>query len=637
MELLQAMTRGDFDNMPTPVGEAFEAKRRVVGDVKFSVSTMADPHVQRLIQYTAQRANVPVAVVEQAVQKEISELTDVSKKAPLLYETMIKNAAESAAFNIYWNACMPPPTNPADMLKRMLAGKTIPVRIQAPEPAGPTFREFIFMKLMQSIRADHDDFFPLRGFVDRRPLMNINWIFTPSATSTQYSNVDTAAATPTGSFIFNKTFMQCLLDYAHLKQIKPAGAKYVSNGGDIPDEYAYVEFLIIHELMHYSNDDFYYQRIIPNADSQIINWVGDFRTNYLLVKSGYEQLPIGLYNDHINYDRQKEYVEMYNKVKEEFDKLPKSDQGDVSQAMNSQADDHDPGQREGKEAEINTQPTTDEIDENAKRIRDDMEKGKDSKDRAKESGQSQLPSDGPSSEPGGKGANGSQEIDYSKIQPTFNWRTLVKRFVATAKPRPLETYAKPHRRSATGASMMQQTGSSAVKPGEKMADHSDVNLAFVIDSSGSMSTAIASVYANISSLLKQPVFSKSDFLIMRFSGDYDIHKGNFAKNKAAKVQNVAEKPKVYNTTVQSVFTTHFGAGTDFSGECVNQISAALSLGYNVMIFSDDDILYSSNIKGLMALIKQAPQKVFVIFDNRDTYIRARQTPGMVTTPNITHL
>lgn len=636
MNLLQAVNRGDFNTGPRRVAEAFEAKKRVVGDVKFSVSTIADPHVQRLIVYTAQKANVPVATVVAAVEKEIAELTDTSKKAPLLYETMIKNAAESAAFNIYWNACMPAETDPLKLMKRLLSGTEVAVRIEAPTPVGPSFREFTFMKLMQSIRADHDDFFPLRGFVDRRPLMNINWVFTPSASNTKYNDVPTACATPTGSFVFNKTFMQCLLDYAHLKQIKPAGAKYVSNGGDIPDEYAYVEFLIIHELMHYSNDDFYYQRIIPKANSQIINWVGDFRTNYLLVKSGYEQLPIGLYNDHINYDRQTEYIEMYRKVKEEFDKLKPEDQGKVSQAMDGQSDDHDPGQQEGEEADIQGTPDVKDIDANAKRIKDDMEKGKESTERKKETGQSEMPAD-EKGQPGGKGPNGSHEIDYSKIQPTFNWRTLIKRFVATAIPRPLETYAKPHRRSATGASMMQQTGSSAIKPGEKLSDHADVNLAFVIDSSGSMSSAIGTVYANVASLLKQPVFAKSDFLVMRFSGDYDIHKGNFARNKAAKIATVDEKPRAYNTTVQSVFTTHFGAGTDFSGECVNQIATAMKLGYNVMIFSDSDILASSNLKGLMALIKQAPQKVFVIFDSRDTYIRARQTPGMVATPNITHL
>jgi hypothetical protein len=390
--------------------------------------------------------------------------------------------------------------------------------------------------------------------------------------------------------------------------------------------------------MHYSNDDFYYQKIIPKANNTIINWVGDFRTNYLLVKSGYEQLPMGLFNDSINYDRQSEYIEMYRLVKEEFEKMNPDDQDKVKGSMDGMSDDHEPGQAEGEETDVEGNPSEGDIDANAKRISKDMEKGKDTskEEREKEAGQGNAPSD-KSGKPGGAGANGSQEIDYSKIRPTFNWRTLIKRFVSTATPRSEETYAKPHRRSATQASIIQQRGAAAIKPGEKMSEHLDVNLMFVIDSSGSMSSAITSVYSNVAALLKQPVFTKSDFLIMRFSGDYDLHKGNFVKNKAAKIATVADKPRVYNTTVQSVFTTHFGSGTAFSGACVDQVSEALKLGYNVLIFSDSDIVDPSNLKGLMALIKQAPQKVFVIFDSRDTYVACRKAPGMVSTPNISHL
>ena len=621
----------------TTIAEAFENKKRTVGEIKFLTSTLNDPYIRKLIAHTAKSANVAESVVMAAVEAQIADLTDASGKAPMLYETMIKNAAETAAFTVFWDAHQPAPTDPAAMLKQAISGKPS-FRVTTPTPIGPKFREFMFMKLAQSIRADHDDFFPLRGFVDRRILRNINWVFTPSSDHPTWNKINTAAATPSGTFIFNKTFMQCLLDHANIKQIKPAGQKYVSNGGDIPDEYAYIEFLIIHEFMHYSNDDFYYQKIIPNAKPTIINWVGDFRTNYLLVKSGYEQLPIGLFNDHINYDRQKEYIEMYNAVKAEMDKLPKSDQDDVSESMDGLSDDHEPGQAEGEEAVIEGSPTDKDIDANAKRIKNDIEKGKDAgkDDRNKEKGQDQNDQSA-KGDPGGAGANGSTEIDYSKVRPTFNWRSLIKRFVATATPRSEETYAKPHRRSATGAGIMQQTGASAIKPGEKLSDHVDVNLAFCIDSSGSMSGAIASVYSNIAALLKNPVFSKSDFLIMRFSGSFDLHKGNFARNKAAKISNVAEKPRKYETTVQSVFTTHFGSGTAFSAECVGQLAAALNLGYNIMIFSDSDIVHAQNLAGLLALIKQAPQKVFVIFDCRETYIAARSAPGMITTPNMTHL
>ena len=64
--------------------------------------------------------------------------------------------------------------------------------------------------------------------------------------------------------------------------------------------------------MHYVDDDFFYNLTNPNWDAKLTNYVGDFRINYKLVKNGMEQLPIGLYSDHINFDRYNEYEDVYN-------------------------------------------------------------------------------------------------------------------------------------------------------------------------------------------------------------------------------------------------------------------------------------------------------------------------------------
>lgn len=283
--------------------------------------------------------------------------------------------------------------------------------------------------------------------------------------------------------------------------------------------------------------------------------------------------------------------------------------------------------------------TMKDIDDNARRIMKEVENKKDvGKDRQKERGaESHGDQDLESGNPGGAGKNGEYEIDYTKVRPTYSWQAIIDRFVSSAHPLQQETYSKPARRAATGVDLLQKTGAAAVKPGEREAEHEDVALAFVVDSSGSMTGSMSRVYSNIASLLNKNEFAKSDFLIIRFSGEYDMHKGNFVENKAATISKVTDQPSVYNTTVQKVFTTHFGAGTDFSGECVTQIASAMKLGYNVLIFSDSDIVHAQNFGGLMLLIKLDPHKVFVIFNNRDTYLAARQTPGMVNTPNISHL
>ena len=203
------------------------------------------------------------------------------------------------------------------------------------------------MQLIRHIKAEHSKFFPLRGFVSNRALVNDVWVITPTETPQyrQYNDVDTACATPSGCFVFNRQFCQTLMDYSAIKGLKGNSKKYKSQGGPIPDEYAYIEFTIMHELMHYSEDDFYYQHIIPNANTQIINYVGDFRTNYTLVKSGYPQLPVGLFNDLINYDRQTKYTDMYDLVKQEMERMKDEDKSEVEQQLDdSSADDHEPGQ-----------------------------------------------------------------------------------------------------------------------------------------------------------------------------------------------------------------------------------------------------------------------------------------------------
>ncbi len=623
------------------ITEALSNRRAEAGTVKFSESQLSDPHIQKAIQYISQKTGRSTVDIANIVQGQVDKMAKTAALVPSLYQTMMKNAIESEVFNLLWRGI--PDTSAKGEIARLF-GKGTDRQEVGSDPVDVKFSNRVFMQLVRYIKADHDDFFPLRGFVDRRVLMNEEWVVTPSSNPAHdaYNSIDTAAATPNGTFIFNQHFCQKLLDYASLKGIQGSGNKYKSNGGPIPDQYAYIEFLILHELMHFSNDDFYYQHIIPNANPTIINWVGDFRSNYLLVKSGYAQLPMGLYNDAINYDRQSEYVQMYRIVEAEMKKLNKDEQNQVQQEMDNQTDDHGPGQNEGKNnsgaAKDAKGKNANDIDKNAKRVNDNVETSNDA-NTAKPSGDEGGGKGGQGGEGNGTGnKDANQKIDYTKIQPSFNWQSIAKRFVASATPKPVETYSKPHRRGATSADLIAQTGAGAIKPAEKPSDSVDVTLMFVVDSSGSMNDAIAKAYSNIAGLLKQPAFKNSDCIVARFSSDYDLHKGNFAKNKAAKVNNVTEKPRVYNTTMQSVFNSHMGYSTSFSGKLVDEILNAIKMKYNVLIFSDSDIFTSgANLNGLKTVIATAPRNVFVLFDKRETYERWRSTPGTVTTPNISHM
>lgn len=326
--------------------EAFEERKFEKGQVKFKTSTFQDPHIQKVVKVIAKHTNESEQFIMDKIQKSIDNLDKFAAKAPLLYETMKLNKVESSMFKL---------------VEMISEGKPI--------EGAPEFDKTIFWELVRFIKAEHDQFLPLRGLADPKRLYQpVIKILDPEEIKAQmekdrksgktgkestmskigeYSQIGTAAASPKGEFYFNKDFMQTLLNYAHIVELKPNGKKYVSNGGKIPDEYGWVEFVIIHEFFHYAASDFHYQNIIPKANPTIINWVGDFRTNYLLVKSGYSQLPIGLFSDNINYDRQVSYQQMYNIVAEEMKKLSPEDAAEMEAEMDDQTDDHKPGQEEG--------------------------------------------------------------------------------------------------------------------------------------------------------------------------------------------------------------------------------------------------------------------------------------------------
>ena len=617
--------------------EALSNRKAAPGSVPFSTSSLQDPWIVKSIKYISTETGIPEADIIKRVNAKVAEMTNRSKLAPALYQTMLKNAVESEVFGLIWNG-VPTVDDTISGLARQM-GFEIPTKKVGQKPVSTQFSDRTFMQLVRFIKADHDEFFPLRGFVDRRVLENEQWVILPNDNYKQYASITTAAATPSGIFMFDRHFCQKLIDYGELKGLKGNGKKYVSQGGPIPDSYAYIEFLIMHELMHFSNDDFYYQHIIPNANGTIINWVGDFRSNYLLVKSGYAQLPMGLYNDAINYDRQSEYTQMYRIVEEEFNKLNPNQQKQVQQDMDGHGDDHGPGQEEGAKpgsrADVSGK-TTKDIDKNAERVEGEAGESSDSEEEAK-------PGQGKGGGTGNGGENKSSgstdanaETNYQQYKPSVAWGALVKKFVASASPKTQETYAKPHKRAATAADLLRQQGAAAVKPAEKPAEHADITLMFVVDASGSMMQAIGKAFASINALLKQPQFRKSDVIVMRFSNNFDIHKGNMASNKAAKVKHVDEKPTVYDKTMQQIFNTTMGGGTDFSTQVCAQIEAAIAKKYNVLLFSDTDMLYGSNNKNMVAMIKKYPKNMYVLFDSERSYIAYRQSGGPAT-PQVTHM
>jgi hypothetical protein len=318
------------------ISEVFSNKKAAEGVVKFSKSSFTDPFIIKIIDLVAKARSVPTTTIVDEINEKIAKFKKLEAKAPILFSTVNDNVIESELFHMFED-------------------------LDIDVPGAPKFSKETMTLLRNRSRVEHHSkFFPLRSFVEKRRLENPNYMYVddpdeedgpktkgrlskyPTGTAPKargdhpargFEGITTACATPKGDFVFNVAFCQKLLDWAYLKGIKPSGVKYVNKGGKIPDEYAYIEFLLMHEWLHYSEADFYYHRIIPNANSKLINYVGDFRSNYLLVKSGYEQLPMGLFNDKINYDRQKTYKDMYDAVKSEFDKMKEPGDGNGKQPV----------------------------------------------------------------------------------------------------------------------------------------------------------------------------------------------------------------------------------------------------------------------------------------------------------------
>jgi predicted metal-dependent peptidase len=563
------------------LNEAFESRIVQKGTIQFKNHKISDPHIQDTINLIAKTLNVQPTDIVKEIEGKIEEFQKIADLAPILYGTIVKNIVEDEVF------------------KKMQEAK--PLIEDAPK-----FDASVFWRLIRLIKADHDQFLPLRSFLNPKRLYQPVILLTPDPKRPDLDSISTAAASPKGEFYFNVDFMQDLINFAHVKGLKPKGLKYVSNGGKIPNEYGWIEFLIMHEFLHYVYDDFHYQKIIPNANHKIINWVGDFRSNYLLVKSGYEQLPIGLFNDDINYDRQRTYQEMYDLVKSELEKLPdddgeggeggegaggaggagkqgsgkgkgKSTREKVEDALDKMGDDHEPGQDQAKgmeegNDEIGAGSGTNAIDEHHKKVQDRIEKGSDesiadAEKKIKEQAEANAKNEQASKGGRGKGSDANpQEIDYTKFKAK-PWKELLKQFIASAGEEVEETYQKPSRRSISGLHTAVQTGAGAMKPGELVLDAKEVKLAFIVDSSGSMGGVIGMVYANIVGMLKsKPAISNALFTLIKFSDNYHVWKAFFKRNTCVQVRDVLEKPSKFDEKTDDVFKKHFGSVTNFGPE-----------------------------------------------------------------------
>jgi len=374
-EILESLEYETFEEGLTYSGEKF---------TNFSQTDGSEKYLQDMLKEVSKSTGIPLKELNKSVKEEIKKRTEIMKKTPKLTVTTIKNLGESVVWDIV--------TKHEDFTKDV------------------KFDNKTFLKLFNEIKTDNPEFYPMSNAFETRRVEPRIYIV-PDPKRPEFDGVTTAACTPKGQLLFNKKFMEQLLKFGKVKGIKvdpksSLSKKYVSNGGDIPDEYAYIEFLILHEIMHYVNGDFYFEKAFK-LNGTIVNYVGDFISNYTLVKSGLPQLPIGLFNEEINYDNYISYNDMYKVVKDELDKLPPEDQDELSDVM--QPADDMPAEGEGVDPNEDQKQTQQKQQKSGGSESDNS----DNKDGGQEgeNNEPQTPSD--EGEPGGdgKGDNGSDDTD----------------------------------------------------------------------------------------------------------------------------------------------------------------------------------------------------------------------------------
>ncbi len=285
------------------------------GVVNFVKTTFQDEHIRKGINICANWFNVDETVVETCIATDVTEAKkhlDLSNK---LFAQIADNQIESSLFQIFWDYQVPVPG--AFSIKTH----------------GVAFKRFTMM-IVNSLRMrfglDKD-----RGYLKPRPLKSPGIFHYSRLAGSDFKEGETVSTAyckgTTGSYHFDLEFSQALLNFGKLKGIKPFGKIFKNQGGIVPDEFGYLETVIFHEFMHYYHDDTEYYNIKQNCTHRIMNWASDFRSNYLLTKSGFSQLPIGLYSDSINFDRQSSLDEMYETVKLELENhtLQQLEVGDI--------------------------------------------------------------------------------------------------------------------------------------------------------------------------------------------------------------------------------------------------------------------------------------------------------------------
>lgn len=226
---------------------------------------------------------------------------------------------------------------------------------------------------------------------------------------------------------------------------------------------------------------------------------------------------------------------------------------------------------------------------------------------------------------------GRERIDKPAV-PTYSWKELMSQFIMTQK-KPENTYARVSKRSITGVTTAVATGAGVVKPGERQ-DEEAFKLLFVFDTSGSMGGVVSQALSEASTLVSQNFENVHAALGVTFFADSPEH---YAANLQDKVYwavssfNDLDKtvPAASQRKIDELFRMTLSGGTNFSTGLASELSIMASKGYNIIMFTDSDILIGSNWKVFLNFYKSHKRNMFLILNDRNTFAAVCKALGSV--------
>ena len=631
------------------------------GKVNFTVADENTPYIINMIKKISNITKEPFDKLLSDIKEEVKKEVDSYGDSHKFYDVQKQNVIESVVFN---------------RLKDVSA-----------ELKTTKFDEETFYYMFRAIIAKNRSFLKIRDIYTGKKV-NFNIILTPAPSFIKQpswvTDVDTAAASPEGDVIFNKKFAQQLIDYAELKGEKPEGSMYKSNGGRVPDSYAYLEFLILHEIYHIVHSDHFHQVHKKGMTGLMQNYLGDFITNYNLVKAGYKQLPIGLFSNDFNYDHYDSMNDMQNDIIKEFKKLSLEDKEKLNSEMDDHMDkDHDStndqqaaqqdgqdgqydqdiqdgkqGDQDGQNGQQSDQGSLTpkdmdksfkESDKQMPQAKDDMsqeELNKAIEDMLKEKKQEQELSSEErekllADERKNRENRNGKLADMDKNYIPVNWEKLIKLMI----PKPIEveeeSMTKMHRRTRGQLALGNKI--TSVKAGVIKDEKPSQDLLFILDSSGSMAGVISNISQDLIRLInKNKSLGIQNAYIIRFDSKWDVYKLNIdLKGKKHTYQTFKNREDILNLDagvkfaheprpLKNLFEMKWGLGTDIPKEIPKIIKYFQKRGTNQVLFTDTDIISSGNLAIIASACKLGTKKPYsfnMILDSKASYDKVANALG----------